>query len=491
MKSFVKHYENPNKFNEDIIRNFRHEDDMVEYLIDVCQAQASTIPYVEFDGYEVEEDENKFTHKYKIPINDSRLSLITFHFTIRFKDEVEKVHMPIYFPKLIDNYYFVIGGNRYYAIYQTVDAATYNTKDSVILKSLLMPIILKSEKSEFEDTDGNIYVIRTYLLNLFKKKSNILYYYFAALGYQETLDYFGYGKAVQIVSSDKPLKSNENEIVFSLNKTTFLRVSRKRFELDDTFKSMVGCLLNIFTKKTQIGRRDDIEYWKTKLGAQFTTNTNNQLQKADSVLLSFQRILDGRTKKNLRIPEENKSDIYALLKWMIDNFSDLLKMDNLSLTNKRLRLAEWQINGFNRRISTNTYRILNSKTLTMAKLKSAFNIPMTVILNDLQSSDLMRYNNAVNDLDMFVAGVKFSNRGPSSLGDGAKKTVSSVYRAIHISHLGRLSLNSCSASDPGMSGAISPFIKTDRLYYATNEVSANSFDILDDLMDEVETENEE
>ena len=447
MYSFIKHYEQPNKFNDELIRDIRHKDDMVDYLVDICTAQANTLEWVTFDKYEIEEDENKFTHKYKVPINSSRLSLVTFYFTIRFKDEVEHVKMPIFIPKLIDNYYFILNGNRYYAIYQIVDSATYNTRDSVILKSLLMPIILKSEKKEFEDVLGNVYTAKTYLLNLFKKKANFLHYFFASFGFQETLDYFGYGKAIQVVNIEGDYEIKDNELVFQLSKNNYLRVSKKRFETDEMFKSIVACLISILSKKVQLGRRDDINYWKVKLGSCFTTNTNNMETKADSVLVSFKRILDDRTRKNLRIAEEDKEDIFALIKWMIRNFDNLLRMDNLSLLNKRLRLGEYLVTGFNRRISTNTYRILNSKTLTMAKLKSAFNIPINVILNELQTSELMRYSNAVNDMDLFTAACKYSNRGPSSLGEGSKKTVSSIYRSIHSSHLGGLSLNSCSASD--------------------------------------------
>ena len=492
MYDFIKHYENPNKFNEDIIKNFRVEDDMVEYLVDICKAQANSLPGVTFDGYEVEHDESKIkainSVSGKVPITNSRVSLVTFFFTIKFKDEVEKIVMPILYPKLIDNYYFILNGNKYYAIYQNVDVATYNTRASVILKSLLMPIIIKSEIFSTTDMDGKDHNIRIYQLNLFKKRNNFLMYFFPEFGFQGTLEFFGYDKAIKIVSAETydKKKNNINEIVFQINKQAYLIASRKRFETDDLFKSIVGCLLSLLSKKIQIGKIYDQEYWKIKLGQTFTTNSNAQVTKAESVVLSFRRILDDRTRKNLRIPDECKTDVFVLVKWMLENFEDLLRMDNLSLNNKRMRLAEYQCNGFNRRISTNAYRVLNKKTLTMQAIKSAFRIPANIIISDLQTSDLMRYSNAVNDMDVFGVATKYSNRGPASMGESAGKTISNMYRAIHISHLGRLSLNSCSASDPGMSGNISPFIKTDRLYYNTSEITANAFDIDDEELDDLE-----
>jgi hypothetical protein len=467
MYGFIKTYENPNKFNEEIITGLRKKDDMVDYLVDVCKA-LETIPHIKFDGYEVIRDENKFKQKNWIPINDSRLSLVNFRFTINFKGEVEKVSMPIFIPKLINNYYFVLNGNKYYAIYQNVDASTYNTKDSVILKSLLMPIIVKAEGKKNTDQAGKEYDSNIFLINLFKHKANILHYYFSELGYDPTLEYFGFKKYISLVKRDKD--ESDTAIYFAVNKNVSMRVVKKKFEKDKFFRSFVFCILDMFNKKTQIDKRNDTDYWKTKLGSIFTKNANNQLEKAETVLLSFRRILDDRTRKNLRIDEQDKSDIFALIRWMTSNFAKLMKKDNLALENKRLRLAEYQITSFNRKMSSNTYRILNSKTMSMNKLKGIFKISPMTIISDLQTSELMRYNNAVNDMDLFTVALKFSNRGPSAIGEGSKKTVSIMYRGIHESHLGRLSLNSTSAGDPGMSGHLSPFIETDDFYYDISEL---------------------
>lgn len=466
MYDFIKTHKQPNKFNEEIIKDLRHEDDMVEYLVDVCKA-LETIQYIKFDGYEVIRDENKFKAKNWIPINDSRLTLVNFKFTITFKDEVEKVSMPIFIPKLINGYYFILNGNKYYAIYQNVDASTYNTKDSIILKSLLMPIIIKAERKKFESVDEVEYESNIFLINLFKHKANILHYYFAVMGYEGTLEYFGFKDKIALVKRGG--KNDPKAIYFPVNKNVALKASAKKFEGDRFYRSFVSCILDIFNKKTQLERRNDTDYWKAKLGGIFTKNANNQLEKAETVLLSFKRILDDRTKKNLRISDHDKEDIFSVIRWMTKNFNLLMKKDNLSLVNKRLRLAEYQITSFNRKMSTNTYRILNSKTLTMNRLKSIFKISPMTIIGDLQTSELMRYNNAVNDMDIFTCALKFSNRGPSAIGEGSKKTVSILYRGIHLSHLGRLALNSTSAGDPGMSGHLSPFIETDKFYYDTKD----------------------
>ena len=493
MYDFIKTYENPNKFNEEIITGLRQKDEMLEYLLDICNALANTVPYVTFDGYDIEEDESKFSKKQHINIKYSRLSLITFYFTITINDEVEKIKMPIFIPKLINNYYFYLNGNTYYAIYQHVDDSTYNTRDSVILKSLLMPIILKSSIKDITDIDGNVYSVKIYQLNLFKKKANILHYYLSDRQWTKTLEYFGFKDDVEFkILQDKETLSTpeENELYFQITKLVYLKVNKEKFEESKLFKSFVGCIIDLMNKKTQFDKLDDEEYWKSKLGSIFTKNANNQISKADSVLLSFRRILDNRTKKNLRINESDKEDIFSLIKWMMNNFEDLLRKDNLSLLNKRLRLSEYQVNSFNRKVSNNTYRILNSKTLTMTKLKSCFSIPSTIIIQDLQTSELLRYNNAVNDMSLFNTALRYSNRGPSSISDGGRKTVPISYRGIHISHLGRLSLNNLSNGDPGMSGSMSPFVNTDGMYYKFLEEDNDDFEILEEDLEDIEEDTE-
>lgn len=468
----------PNKFNEELIYGLREKDKMLDYLIDVCKA-LEAIPYIKYIGYEEINDESKFKERPFITINDSRLSLLIFKFKITFKNEVEYVELPLYIPKWINKYYFILNGTKYYPIYQNVDSSTYNTKDSIILKSLLMPIILIRDNKKIIDIDGNEYNGHIFLVNLFKHKSNILYYYFATKGFKETIEFFGYNKKI-IVTKDTSFINNSKYIVFPINKTYNIVVSKKKFESDKNFKYFVCSVVDVFNKKTMVDKIYSNKYWMLKLGAIYTKNVNNQFEKAETVLISFRRILDNRTRKNLRIAEEDKNDIFSLIKWMVNNYSTLMKKDNLSLLNKRMRMSEYLITPFVKRMSNNTYRILNSKVVTMNKIKGILKPSPMTLISDLQVAELLRYNGAVNDDDLFNCALKFSNRGPSSLGEGKKKTVSIIYKGIHQSHLGRLSLNSGSNGDPGMNGIESPFIQTDGFYYS----SSSEIDEIDEEQEE-------
>ena len=455
-------FNQPNKFNEEIIYDLREKDYMVDYLEDVCKA-LEAIPYIKYDGYEIITDENEFKEQETINISETRLDLIIFKFTITFKEQVSKISMPLFIPKWINKYYFILNGNKYYPIYQNVESSTYNSQNSVTLKSLLMAIILNIKPFKIEDVDGNEYHDQIFMLNLFKHKSNFLYYFFATMGVEETIKFFGYENDIELGLESK----KKGRLIFNINKSYSVIVSKKKFKNDITYRRFIFNLIEISNKKTNIDKFYDQDYWMIKLGSIFTKNTNNQYAKAENIILSFKRILDERTKKNLLIDPEDKEDIFCAIRWMIQKFEILMKKDNLSLLNKRLRISEYVITPFVRKMSENTYRILNSKTITMNKLQTIVRPNSNIIITMLQKSKLLRYNNSTNDMDLFNCALKFSNRGPSSIGEGSNKKISVMYRGIYPSHLGRLSLNSCSASDPGMSGVISPFIKTNKFYYNT------------------------
>lgn len=83
------------------------------------------------------------------------------------------------------------------------------------------------------------------------------------------------------------------------------------------------------------------------------------------------------------------------------------------------------------------------------------------IIKQTVTSELLRYYNSTNDCNLFSAYLKYTLRGPQSL----NKTVSIEQRDLHPSYAGRLSLIASSASDPGLSGSITPFVEVFDGYY--------------------------
>ena len=52
-------------------------------------------------------------------------------------------------------------------------------------------------------------------------------------------------------------------------------------------------------------------------------------------------MIDDTTKKILKLHPIHKKNIYSILRWLIQNFSELRKKDSMDLNNKRLRCNEY------------------------------------------------------------------------------------------------------------------------------------------------------
>jgi hypothetical protein len=93
----------------------------------------------------------------------------------------------------------------------------------------------------------------------------------------------------------------------------------------------------------------------------------------------------------------------------------------------------------------------------MKRLETVFsNIGAMFLVKRLITNELLRYSNITNALNVFGVALRYSARGPQSLGAGGGNVLVK-YRSVHPSFIGNISLNASSAGDPGMSGSIVPF----------------------------------
>ena len=77
----------------------------------------------------------------------------------------------------------------------------------------------------------------------------------------------------------------------------------------------------------------------------------------------------------------------------------------------------------------------------------------------------MRFDDMVNDADLFQR-LKVTSKGPSGSGNKTdSKTVSAIRRGLDPSHEGRLDINFCSSSDPGLTNYLTLGCKTDGMYF--------------------------
>lgn len=426
----------------------------------------------------------------------------------------------IYINKLIDNCFYINEGVRYFLIYQIVDNTTYGTDGCVSLKSLLMPITIrkiipKTKKSEDDDSkviiSDRAYIpeygespaepLCSYESLLFSKKVNPLLYMFGQKAYNILAEYDAKDKETPynewVAIRDESLITEFNkffktDIKFSDNRDDlieegrtvygfknekpkdgdgcFFSVSTDKLNNDQLTRAVVGCLLDIqneIKKKRITPTYDQLIspwFWVDTLSNFFSKNNDymKKINKIKTMLISLNRLMDETNRKILSINKEDKESTLTIIRYIMANFDSLMNADSKDLDDKRLRLFEYQLYPLRKYFSDQIYRVLNSQTHSKVILDRIFSNlnPMYVIKSTI-TSELLRYYNSTNDLNLYSAFLKYTFRGPQSL----NKTVTMEQRDLHPSYAGRLSLIASSASDPGMSGTLTPFVEVYDYYF--------------------------
>ena len=467
------------EFNDDLIF-WRERDDAVGYLEDVFKA-LEVVPGITFRGITVNKDESKFPQDLVYnDIEPSRLDLAQVHFSLDLQDIQQDITLSIFLPKLIDRLFYQLNGSLYFPILQLVDRGTYITKKTFTLKTLLMPLVFRRDTfTTITDThsEGQSNEL-IFTLDLFRNKINVFRYFFANRGMKETLKFFHIlPEDMSVVSKELAKEADPGvyaqfEIAGSSNHVILARYEWLA-ENPSHNGSMIATLQNALDGiQRKVIEEDDTLQWKKRLGRHFTQNSNGYEEKADKILISLERILDNRTKKNLaHVAPTDKEDVYCILRWMMIEYRNLIQIDGMDVRNKRIRMSEYLIHPLLLKFSESTYRMLNSKNLTFRGLLGMFRPfihdadetkakPQTnFLIKKLVSNELLRYSNMVNSFDLITA-LRWTTRGPQSMSDRSKTDISLKYRGHHPSYIGRIGLSAASAGDPGTSGTLVPFAKT-------------------------------
>lgn len=479
--SMISKYQdaNPERFNRDFIL-LREMDSTLDFIEYNCRA-LEIIEGIQFLGCEIISDETKFPPPRggNMEVEDSRFILARLKFRISAKIkanspdvQTEEVAIELYFPKLVNDFFYRIRGATYSALYQLVDNGTYSTNSTFTLKTLFMPVIFRTDSyAEFESEEGFTLNNNLFVLDAFKQRNNLLRYYFAKFGMEESMRYLGLemGKDFYVTETSDSPDPSRSFFTFQISGKMYLQFDTDIFTPESHkakvyIERLVVSLIDVFnSNRIPIDKMNDREYWLRVLGRSFTKNSNMQLAKAESVLLSLERVLDECTKTNLiDFSEEDKVDIYSIMSALIWDFDSHVVSDNMEITEKRIRLNEYLIYPVISKFTKSVYRLINSKNVNFKKLKSIFsNFSLTFVIKNLVTSELLRYTNAVNQTDLFAAGLKFSRRGPQSMNEGNGTNISVQTRGLHHSYFGRNELVAASAGDPGMTGTFTPFCRMD------------------------------
>lgn len=458
---FMKKYQdsNPERFNAEFIK-CKENDDESRYLYTIMTTLES-IKGIEFLSmeevphriYKERTEEEKQESDLVIDTERSVLKIYRFKFRLTAEGITEEMTMDLYYPKMIRGGYFILNNNRYFPVYQMLDSGFYNTPRSVILKTLIMPIVLKRN----DDKGGE-----NFTLNIFKNKLSPFMYYFAKFGFDETMRYF---------NIDGEIKFGDTDIDGDIDENIYrkFKISKKKYmycTIDFYNENNILCnsIFNTFNSRTNLENIHSIDYWKKRLGTVFTTSTD-KIGKANSILISFERGLDILNKEILRLPKKDKEDIYAIVRYMMFNFNELLKKSNTDLANKRIRSHEYLVYPLLRKFTTYVTRINNSKIVTMHKLKQ-FRVGKSFLIRCCMTNELLRYENSTNSLNV-LSKLKFTQGGVQS--QFSSGSVNIKYRVNDISYCGRISLLTSSSSDPGCTGSFLPFLELKENMHFTDE----------------------
>lgn len=424
-----------------------------------------------------------------IQLKDSDIFLIVIIYRIRINTIDEKtgkypeefLEVLIEVPRIVDKYYFHIYGSHYLAVYQIVDGSTYNNTAStskhpnVTLKTMFMATRIYRYKDTIKTTKGveleNV-DITYYDSRIFGKPVPIMKYLLARFGLIEAFERL---KTKTVLITDYDLKDPEYYTFKKHN--VYVSAPKYVYANDIATQSMVYTLLNSVEKTDKADDLSRIDYWLTSLGANFNSATS---EKGSEILESLQCIYDLSTKESLRLPEKDKEDIYGVLIWIIREFPNLRGKDNMDLSTKRIRLAEYLAALYAMKVAKSIYRTGNyGKNVELTDIEKAIYTQPEFLLKKIMKDNLVNYRNSVNDLDS-IAALKFTYKGVSGLGDGS--SVPSTYRKVDKSYLGRLDLDASSHSDPGMSGTICPLSKIQNSSFSDYQEPNNWRDEVEELM---------
>lgn len=473
-----------------------------EYVFDAFKG-FEILPDIKILGYEWVPDEEKYdindhiirrnSNKNKAIKNiaETRCGAMYIDVEIQGLDKngelkVHYIKKSITLPIIDKNGYMLIKGKKCYLIYQMVDKMLYPSFGAVTIKSL-MPICVRTSREIFEDINGTPYDIPIYSIQIFKSSINVLLIY-SHLGITKTLNFLEVDKFIKIESKDKTYPESPNIIRFDCGKKSDIIVAVRKdiFDKEIYVKSIVGCLIKLFQEtKVQYIDIDNWENWMIIVGGK------NTIRRGIYQHIFFNRLLDEVTRKEIKINDYDKQDIYHLLRWILGNYHTLWSKDNLSMINKRLRCNEYIGSFVTAEVSKRINRIvaLGDKATIKDKL-NLFKFSEDILMTKLYASGVLRYAETNSDMD-FCNTMKFTKKGPNALGVNDSRRIPIRQRALHPSMLGRIDCAETSSSDPGQGGSLSPFCEMKSLYFDDSLYENEMHYKISKYLDELENDPEE
>lgn len=486
MRQFLSEYENENEKNLNLgIKNREFDEPLVDYIVDACKS-LEVLSNINFLGYSYTEipteiDDNHYISTRSTKVKDQKVKYLftkinrTGELKLKFninwidrktgeymeKDITKKMLLPI----LDDDGYYHLKGKKFYLLYQLIESSTYNTKDGVVLRSLLAVCIKRGYK-DIKEINGEKKEVSVYTVTMFKKDRPILPFYLANLGMTKTLRYFYMDDIIDF--TDKPLKNDDVYYYFKMSSTVYVKVRKRVYDEQRIVQSMIGMIIEASNSRVTMRDLDNKIFWVERLGILTSTTSkkvDNYVEKGYTILTYFNRMVDITTQKQFKLHPGNKKNIYAIVRYMVMEFDELRRKDNLDITHKKLRYNGIMGALFTQVLSDRLNRLISKgKRINGQSLQDLFAFQGNILLSLLHKSGLLRYDDNINDLTLFNF-YKYSMKGKSTQKSNGK-TVSKKQRSLNPSLIGTIDLTTSGSSDPRSSGVLIPFTKIKSLEFS-------------------------
>lgn len=390
---------------------------------------------------------------------DEKGEPIELDFTIR-----EMIPIPDEHGKLL------LKGVSYTPQYQLTETSTYVTSSNLVMKSL-MPIRVKKVPVELRSLEGEYFNVHAFHVYMMDEFVNMFFYYFAEFGMLDTIEYFNAGRFVTVLPIDELDKRGKYPscLYIECNKNIAIEVDKDAFYKSEYIRNIVGTIAECIVGKMTFEEAIDNHEWIIQIGATKKTAKKEAFEELGKrYRILFTRMQDKSSRESLRTTWHNKESIYNIIRWIVQNYDQLRSKDNLDIRFKRLRCNQYIGFSINLIISERIKKFVNTSCVTkealITKYKNFFAFKGNEVISKIHGSGLMRYDDLVNDMNFFQK-FKVTMKGPNSLGNKNSRNIAARQRALHPSHIGILGLDTCSASDPGITNYINPLCQTDGLFF--------------------------
>lgn len=475
-----------NLINENTL-NFKEKDyaKIIDILSIICKS-IEIIPEIVFERIELLDDEYENDKMMRnIPIENSRLIKLRIHFRLIDEDgnsvideKTKKELKPtidLLIPRLIDDS-FLIYDVTYYPMLQILDYKSLVKDNTVTIKTLINKMRMEIKKSR-----KKVYRVE---LELFKRKDMplwlVLFSLYSPLEAMKRVFRTNDIKVVdnidnrtiddlavtEIMIGNKILQIEHSD---SNNKDCFVPIDHlinkddnKKYEF--SIRVMLDSLKEFFYDKNAskfinkyVDEKDHEDLFISSdefiefLGSYYSTNVNKQLTKGKNVCHSLNRFLDDISKSYMEVEDMLDMYIKEIEKInehniAIENSDEKTIEFNMAnnLLNKRVRMSEYIIFPFTKKLSENMHSILNGNSkdnIRINKIQNIFKIDKNIIIKYLLTNNLVRYNDQSNQMSA-IASTK-----ASFVTSESTENISDTLRNIHRTAIGRIDTVTTSTGD--------------------------------------------